>query len=690
MDDGLEIGKRRMAFLVVLLYCLVMGTAWSVAFHRRYIDSLAPALITHCLLVLVSGMLFTSLLPGFIGGAIVGLGIVLYDFIKKSRNGSFRDAIEETVSEAGLADLLLFVGLFTFLYVLSTGKRFTSWDEWSHWGRFWKECLRLNALYATSNASMGHQDYVPGATLFEYIVSRLSFRIVEADAYRAQQILMLSMILPIVAPFLQKAERPQTNESEKEHRMRRVKVVLLAAGAVTMLLALPLLFLSDLGFQFYHTVYCDYIFGVALFYAFWQCFTNNDFVYKIIVSTLSLTYLVMIKMTAIVFLPMIVPVLFVSLFFFHQDTLRRIQQIALSFLSVAVPLGGWLWFNRYVRTALGIESDTQVGYQSYSAVDFRLVWNIFFHPGRTDISYIDTVRANYSMALNSYIITMLGTYMSTMILITLLMTAVAILSRWVPVEWSTIIGAGNFDKDSFGETEEKEIRQRMIYLLLAAAWVLLAGIANALLMYYLYCTAFSEYEAVNLASFGRYMDTYLVGAVLIFVAVWFTSGVTKRFPDIFVVMWFIIAIDLIGHPTVFHQMLPGKYANDEKIISEYENMADNLAENIGEADSVYIMSRSDNGFLPAIEGYYLLPHNIAGGSIGPACYEGDIWSEDISVEEFIERVSGYDWLYLENVDDVFLQKYADAFPKKEMIESDALYRVQGVDASTGKLEMTAP
>ena len=98
-------------------------------------------------------------------------------------------------------EVIIFFVLYVFIFAINVDKRFYEWDEFSHWGRFLKETLRLNSLFCTSNASMSHKDYVPIITVFEYIWCRLSFRYVEADAYSAQQVLMVSMMLPVFSVF---------------------------------------------------------------------------------------------------------------------------------------------------------------------------------------------------------------------------------------------------------------------------------------------------------------------------------------------------------------------------------------------------------------------------------------------------------------------------------------------------------
>ena len=84
-----------------------------------------------------------------------------------------------------------------FFFLIKFSKRFWAWDEFSHWGVFLKETLRLDSLYCTSPLTIAHKDYVPAITLFETIWCKLSFRYNKADAYRAIQIFMFSLMMPM-------------------------------------------------------------------------------------------------------------------------------------------------------------------------------------------------------------------------------------------------------------------------------------------------------------------------------------------------------------------------------------------------------------------------------------------------------------------------------------------------------------
>ena len=98
-------------------------------------------------------------------------------------------------------------------------------------------------------------------------------------------------------------------------------------------------------------------------------------------------------------------------------------------LPVLVPLGCWSWFNAFARHAMGIKAGEQSGGQSYGKVDFHLVWNIFFHPQETGISFISEVREKFTHAILAYPVLIHASYLVTLLVVTAAIAVVAFLAE---------------------------------------------------------------------------------------------------------------------------------------------------------------------------------------------------------------------------------------------------------------------
>ena len=151
------------------------------------------------IILLFTGMIFHSLRVGIVIGGLLYLLLLLYylvtgrsvidllwpfgihDEARISVNRRIIENIKDILCNPGFHLLLIF---YFFCWFSNIGKVFLAWDEFSHWGMFLKESLRLDNLYAVSPLPFKHKDYVPAITLFEVIWVKLCRRYLEADVYR--------------------------------------------------------------------------------------------------------------------------------------------------------------------------------------------------------------------------------------------------------------------------------------------------------------------------------------------------------------------------------------------------------------------------------------------------------------------------------------------------------------------------
>lgn len=241
------------AFICPLMYCVLIGWAWSKVFRKSYLVSIAPACILGTLLVLLSGLTVQRLSAGLYAGIVLACAVLIGAYWRQYRREG-RAAVLTDLKEMIGSGLGIFIILYCFCFILNTGKSLQVWDEFSHWGPFVKISYFTDRLYCTSAYPCAHKDYVPFTTLFEYIWCRLSHRYQEADLYRAMQMLMFSMILPVF--------RIWTDASDRRKSYRAVLIT-----GIILVLLLPFCFRANDGFRFYHSIYCDYISGVFLFIA---------------------------------------------------------------------------------------------------------------------------------------------------------------------------------------------------------------------------------------------------------------------------------------------------------------------------------------------------------------------------------------------------------------------------------------
>ena len=635
-------------FICPFVYSIMIGSAWSLWSKKKFSNSLAPAYMLHILIVLLSGLIFKNLSFGIYGGIVIG-AIFLVVYILRSRNAqsNTKEWIKENILKIWNEGLFVFALFYIFCYLINFKKTFLTWDEFSHWGMFLKECIRLDSLYCMSPLTFAHKDYVPAITLFEAIWCRLGFRYAEPDAYRAIQIFMFSMILPIFEKFFRNmTAAPSKAQGEREPG--RYGKGLLLFGAVVISLALPLLFIDSPSF--YHSIYCDVALGMVFFWCAFESYIDYDSLkYKMIVMAIGMSVFVLTKMTAMALLPLVVILYVIQLIFFNEQKIRG-KEYFLLLLPLVVPVVFWAWFNRFVELNMGKAE----GIQSYGEMKISSLWAVFIDPAKSSISYLGTVRDAFVDAIIHRDILIHGSYAMVIIFIVI---ALLVMSK-------------------FASSDKNEKR-----IITTGIWVLCSGIYYALLMYFLYGTAFTEYEAVRLASYNRYMNSFVVAIVFLLLAVYYDSEIWKKHSKGFFAFLVLLIMDLaLFHIEAFDSLLPGSITHDDKKVKAYTDSASLIMNTTTDDDSIYIVKRGDNGTFVWHQRYYCSPRNIDGGSIGPMVNDEDIWSNDIEVDEFIETLKDYDYIYFLDLDEAFLTKYSDAFEDPSQVAYGQIYKISDVDS----------
>lgn len=605
--------------IVPLLYVLFITGAYAITFEKRYSESMAPAFFIQILLMLFSGMAFGSITAGIIIGVALAIGSALYSCRKNSGRVIFESMIKEQRT-----DIVLVVVLYLLVYVCNYGKYYHSSDEFMHWGNFLRETYNLDALYVTSPAGFYHRDYVPAITLFEALWCKLSFRLTEANAYRGIQMLQVSMLVPIITRTFYSS------------LLKKMNIVIKAF----ITFSLPLFFS---GLLFYHTIYQDYIYGVLVFFCMWIIITGTRDCYTLFELTMAITVLILSKMTALAFLPMIVVFYVVYILFYQEGKVDKKaigRALLFGVVEVAVPL---LFWKIYYIFATPYLSEYVVGEgtggQSYGGHGIRSLVKVLSHDG--SISFQHDVEKSYLEAIITRGLFSRIPYVQLVVILFLLL----------------LIYSFKYSDKVIGG----KIR-------ITALWILLAGIAYGFLMYYLYMCGFSEYEARTLASFERYMGTYAITAAFL------TLGVVLYFSRPEEILIPVIGVVAMQNMIMFldcDQILPGKLTG---CVALYKNEADHICNVVPEYASVGVIIRNEMAIAEDAVSFYSYPRLIRVVYPGEA-NDNNVFGHEYTTEELTQWISQYDYVYFMNIDDDFIEKYSDIFENPEDVVRGEIYKV---------------
>ena len=626
-----------MNIVFTFLYCLIAGAGYAFLFRKSFAESLAPSFLLHILILIFSSITLGSLTSGiFIGVALFLLAMVFG--IKRSLREGKKERLKEDFSLIfNNTGSLVFLLIFSFVVFSNEGKVFRSFDEFSGYGVFLKETLRIDKLFCVSTKEFSHKDYQPALTVFEAMWAKMSLRYDESDAFRAIQMFEFSLLLPVISYhkgngflfFL--GERKGIGFNLKETAYSLMKMVLFAV--------IPILLLA--GPQFYHSIYQDVTVTILAFYCLYIADTETeDTKYAGFVLSLAFTVLAMQKMTSFLFIPAIVIFYAFRLNMNEKDRKNILRAIIPALFAVV----SWFCVNMYIKQFVDVTESAQ----SYSDVWFNNLMNVIRNDG--SIPYQDFVTYEFVYSVIKTPIIAGFSYIAVIAVSIGLILIVAL----------TIMKRNEAGK-----------------IMLIAIWVIVMSLIYAVMLWLLYLTVFSANEAVSLASYPRYMNTFTL------LSVYFALHVLCRYMDskwkyaLFGTLLIAsVAVLLIKYPGNMKQLKPGKYTDDREFLTW--RLAEAAPVNEKTFDSpdtrVYCLLCGVNAGTYHHLNYDVDSRCLGWGAVGPKRKEDDVWSRDITPEEFVEEVSQYDFIYFAVTDELFYQKYSRCFAEPEKLPSGVCVR----------------
>ena len=97
-----------------------------------------------------------------------------------------------------------------------------------------------------------------------------------------------------------------------------------------------------------------------------------------------------------------------------------------------------------------------------------------------------------------------------------------------------------------------------------------------------------------------------------------------------------------------------------------------------ENDRVYVIAQQSNGVDNVFIRYQLTPMTPSTGpySLGPSYDEEDVWSVNITVDEWAELLKDYTHVYVAHTDDQFKSLYGSLFEDPSTLADKTLYRIE--------------
>lgn len=635
--------------IVIFLIISTGGVLCSAVWNKKYEEALP---LTTCSIVII---LFLAGICGFLKGGVyivlfICLGLYIFSGVWLTYKKQWKNFFRKFFTPG----FVCFIVLFLFLTFLNRGKLAVIWDEFSHWALSVKSMVRINDFGTAANSGVLFKSYPPAMTLFQYFVQRISILIApmivfnEWRLYFAYQIFFLTFLFPFFKNITYK------------------QWLLIFVSVVTIYLS-PLIFFKDI----YNSIYIDSFLGIisGAGFAMIFCWDQKDIFYKINIL-FCISILVLSKDAGLMFAVFLLIVFLADELFFRSNnilTAKKINKKQWIFIisgicSVIIPK--FLW-NLNIKTNGVISAFS-------GKVDLKELVKVFI---RRDNTYKTTVADNFFKAIfNSKVsIGDTGINIPYFVFVLLLFGAIYLLYY-------------NYKKH---DLQNARLRQTIFWILCVQVIVYIVGLCI------MYMFKFSEYEAVRLASFSRYV-------YIIFLSVWvfiimsfinllqYQNDNAKIYAVLLLCMVFTVT-PWSSHVSFLNRSYVKESITMRKPYIDYSNHINNIE---NKDANIYIISQQDKGLDYYILKYEILPFKLStpsgygigySWSIGKPFYEGDIWTATKTAEEWQkELVDKYDYVALYKLNDYFKENFASVFANPLHIKEKALYKV---NKETGLLEL---
>lgn len=204
----------------------------------------------------------------------------------------------------------------------------------------------------------------------------------------------------------------------------------------------------------------------------------------------------------------------------------------------------------------------------------------------------------------------------------------------------------------------------------------------AQLIVYVYCLGatyayrFSVDEALDLAAYNRYMNIAYISVFfpLFFGGFWILSHREEKLPLLILCASLLIAAPMSEvHSFLNRDDVAASYVRREPL----DELAQTIRETCAQTEQVYFVSQGSDGRDQVIVQFGAEPvavNSALGHSLDPAAVSAETWRKILQ--------ENYDYVALCQLDDAFVECYADLFEEPSQIMDHTLYRV---DRQTGGL-----
>ncbi|GAA1929509.1 hypothetical protein [Nocardioides hwasunensis] len=631
--------------LLMLLAVLVAALAMS-ALLRCPVPVAAPTAIFVVVLVLFAFGAVDLLFVGLVLTVVLSVVGAAYGVVARWRAGGLRNVISWVFAPATVVYLLM----LSVFGLASRGLMFSSWDEFSHWGRVVSAMVSSDALPPYASADLLFASYPPALPIWEYFLTRMQPSFVESHVFIAHHAMALALLLPFASQF----------------RWRQPARLLFLTVTATLLMT---------SFFTLDAVLIDPVLAMTFGYCLAIVLLGSRDVGSIWRHLgPALAVLALLKDTGVLFALIVVVVLTIRVGLGQRLLVRlgrgRTWRVpsslghgAAGLACVLVPTVIWRVILDLTETRSTWEGGTSVG-----GALADLAQNGSSYRRDTTTSFI-TALQDQPLTSIPVPLAFWGWFALALLLLVLTDHVRVQISSARPVEKGTN--------------------------LLATTTLLAGSLVYVVAMWLTYMTAFTEYEATNLASFARYLGGYWLAVVFVCVAVALASlgsrttnaaapGFEVSRVHTVVVLAVLLSVGNIANVAV---VLTRQHVGSAAAVRAPYSATAAAARDAGIAagDSVWILDEHTTGFGYHVLSYELVDSHTTGWSVGPLKDEADVWTQDLTVDQWANALMDMDYLLIHHTEPAFVERFASLFEDPTAIEDRSVFAVEPDGAGSVRL-----
>lgn len=539
-----------------------------------------------------------------------------------------------------LTPFLCYFGLIVFLWVRLSTQKFILWDDFSHWGLATKDLYFTDAL-PTLDGVVRFLDYPPGGSLFNYFLLSIPDAMGwqhqktynEGAGLFAQSVVVVSALFPLIGYAL---------------REKGVEVGLITLGIVVLALFglgyTPVTLMIDLAVGAYFG-------GAIVVYV-----TSGRKILSAVYLIPVVMCLVILKSVGLFLSCLIILLVAVDqgyqIIKYHQlrfGDANYWKGLTISILVlVCLPLvaidTNMTWKNHVKEMGAQATFKAQI-----TGGEIRRAF-----VGQASVRELK-VKENFAKQL----IPLSIEYPPGITLVRLQNTALVFLLL-------SILSVIVFRQNSPGSRSQNGF---ILIILFGGFIVYCFGL---LLLYFF---SFSEYEAVRLASFDRYLGIYLFGWLAGLLA--FVLATNKRRFKLFLIILGLAL--LLGGGGTLYFLRGSEYDVVPKFTNSMELLLNRAGVSRTQKTKIYFISQCDSGFDHVIFKSLAYPAQVSPSSysIGQPCGPDDVWTTNLSVDQWQDQlIAGYSYVVVAKSNKAFWDKFGSLFSVEQMADP-SIFRVDG-------------